>query len=101
MEALYRWTGFAVVWAALLALAVAAAWLGWRHRPRNAFTRWLADAWEWVAVRGFGKRYHLSREGAQLLFYIPKLREATAWRRNLVAFTILYSRRKGWKDPYA
>jgi tryptophan-rich sensory protein len=99
MEAIYRLIGFGVVWGFLLFLAAAALWAAWHYRPRNRFTRKLGNAWVWLTVFVFGRRWLVPLEGARLLLTAYRDKTTLArWERDIIAVNMRYSHRLGWKE---
>lgn len=99
MDAVYHCVGVIVVWACIASIATVALYWLWQHRPKNAFTRRVGNAWTWLTVFVFGRRWLLPLEGARLLLTVDKVRKLDRWERDTFAFMIRYSHRKGWAAP--
>ncbi|UOR07146.1 hypothetical protein MUN82_08620 [Hymenobacter aerilatus] len=90
METLYKWLGFGLFWLAVT-VALTVFWL-WAIPKIQSY-----DWWLWIQTyifrrpRLFKDLDHIER----MLYIIHRAKRLPTWKRNLLAYTIYRSRRKG------
>lgn len=93
LNTLYYWVGLIFCWGAL----AVALYIGCLHLP-DRLTEELKDYWLWV--RTYVLRHPRFMKEAQveiLMRFFQRPRKLAQWKRNLLAYTIRYSKAKGWK----
>lgn len=93
LNTLYHCVGFLVCWGAV----AVALYVGCHYLPER-LTEELKDYWLWV--RTYVLRYPRRMKEGQveiLMIFFQRPRKLAPWKRNLLAYTIRYSRARGYK----
>lgn len=93
MTTIYTTLGFLVFWGAV---AVALK-LAYEHLPERTREE-LKDYWLWARTYVLRHPRRMKEGQVEILMrFFQRPRRLAPWKRNLLAYTIRYSRRKGYK----